>query len=212
MKRFRRGEQKLNGLTFLQPFLCAVMVAGLGFLPLIAPLGAAPARKLIRPGQLMIDGFVVKCGTIPALVSGSYPDYGAARRGLIILNPRRLRNLPRGAKLLIYYHECAHQYVGGSELAADCWAVQKVRREGLMNRKGLKQACSFIRHLPGNRRHPPGVMRCRHMMRCYNDTFRTRADRGNAPGQQSVIGSRSSRGFSGNPAAPKKASSGKPPQ
>jgi len=144
---------------------------------------AAPARKLVRPGQLMIDGFVVKCGTTPALISESYPDFGAARRGLIILNPLKLRALPRGAKLLIYYHECAHQYVGGSELAADCWAVQKVRREGLMNRAGLKNACSFINKLPANRRHPPGAMRCRHMMRCYNDTFRARADKGVTKGK-----------------------------
>jgi hypothetical protein len=141
----------------------------------------ASDQKLIQPGQLTIGGFRVKCGRIPALVSERYPDFGASRIGLIILNPSRLKRLSPGARLLIYYHECAHQYVGSSELDADCWAVQKVRREGLMSRIGLKKACSFIKSLPANRRHPPGEMRCRHMTRCYNNTFRTKVDKAKKP-------------------------------
>ncbi len=138
---------------------------------------AAPRGKLIKPGRLMIDGLRVNCGRTPVLISERSPDFGAARRGLIILNPLKLRRLPRDAKLLVYYHECAHQYIGSSELAADCWAVQKVRREGLMDLAGLKKACSFIKRLPANRRHPPGVMRCRQMTRCFNQTFRQKADK-----------------------------------
>ena len=85
------------------PFSALLLI---GFCLLFVSIGqAAPVRKLVKPGQLMIDGYVVKCGRTPALISESYPDFGAARRGLIILNPRRLRNLSRGAKLLIYYHE-----------------------------------------------------------------------------------------------------------
>ncbi len=156
----------------------------------------AYSGKLVKPGQLTIDGYLVRCGATPALISETYPDFGAARRGLIILNPQRLRSLTHGAKLLVYYHECAHQYVGGSELAADCWAVQKVRREGLMSRAGLKKACRFIERLPANRRHPPGTLRCRQMMRCYNETFRTRADREERPDVAGVAPP-SSRGFSG---------------
>ncbi len=136
---------------------------------------AEPHGKLVKPGRLMIEGLPVKCGRVPVLISERSPDFGAARRGLIILNPLKLRRLPRDAKLLVYYHECAHQYVGGSELAADCWAVQKVRREGLMDRAGLQKACSFIKSLPANRRHPPGTMRCRQMMRCFNDAFKQNA-------------------------------------
>ena len=154
---------------------------------------AAPHGKLIKPGRLMIDGLPVQCGRTPVLISERAPDFGSARRGLIILNPVKLHRLSRDAKLLIYYHECAHQYIGGSELAADCWAVQKVRREGLMNRAGLKNACSFIKSLPANRRHPSGVMRCRQMTRCYNETFKRKANK------QPVVGDRagrSNRGFS----------------
>ncbi len=138
---------------------------------------AAPRGKLIKPGRLMIDGLRVNCGRTPVLISEHSPDFGAARRGLIILNPLKLRRLPRDAKLLVYYHECAHQHIGSSELAADCWAVQKVRREGLMDRAGLKKACSFIKRLPANRRHPSGIMRCRQMTRCFNQTFRQKAAR-----------------------------------
>jgi hypothetical protein len=132
---------------------------------------ASPASqrgKLVKPGHLVLAGTTVKCGAIPALINDHYPDYGAAQRGLIILNLRKLAPLPRGARLLIYYHECGHQHVGGSELAADCWAVQKVRRAGLLDRGGLKNACTFIEHLPANKHHPSGKMRCREMMRCYN--------------------------------------------
>ncbi|MCF6199075.1 MAG: hypothetical protein L3J67_06690 [Hyphomicrobiaceae bacterium] len=137
--------------------------------------------KLVKPGHLVIGGQAVKCGATPALINDHFPDFGAARRGLIILNFSKQRHLPRDARLLIYYHECAHQYVGGSELAADCWAVQKVRRDGLMDKKGLKNACSFIESLPANRSHPPGKMRCQQMIRCYNNTFMRSADKGRGP-------------------------------
>jgi len=141
----------------------------------------AMSGKLVQPGHLVIGGHAVKCGTTPALINDRYPDFGAARRGLIILNFLKQRNLPRDARLLIYYHECAHQYVGGSELAADCWAVQKVRRDGLMDKKGLKNACSFIKSLPVNRSHPPGKMRCQQMIRCYNNTYLRRVDKSRWP-------------------------------
>jgi hypothetical protein len=196
LERFSQTAQKIGLKRLLD--LSALAVFAAGFIVVLASLAqAAPARKLIKPGQLLIDGFQVKCGSTPAVISDSYPDFGAARRGLIILNPRKLRTLSRDAKLLIYYHECAHQYVGGGELAADCWAVQKVRREGLMNASGLKKACSFIEKLPANRRHPPGKMRCRLMTRCYNETFRAKADKGQTPLKESDISSLSNSGFSG---------------
>ena len=163
------------------------------------PLGeafAAAKKELVKPGELLIDGFRVKCGTTPVLISEDYPDFGAARRGLIILNPQKLKKLSRGAKLLIYYHECAHQYVGGSELAADCWAVQKVRREGVMNRAQLLDACTFVKSLPANRRHPPGNVRCSHMMQCYRNTFRKDAHINKVHDATVGRGAFTSRGFS----------------
>ena len=180
----------------MQPTAAArLFVLAIGLLFLMIGLShATPRGKLIKPGRLMIDGLPVKCGRTPVLISTRVPDFGSARRGLIILNPAKLRRLPRDAKLLVFYHECAHQYVGGSELAADCWAVQKVRREGLMDRAGLKNACSFIKGLPANRRHPPGVMRCRQMIRCYNDTYKRKAHKSPANGLRR---GRPSRGFSG---------------
>ncbi len=162
-------------------FAALVPVAGGGFLLLPDFAKAASSMglkgKLVKPGQLLIGGQAVKCGTTPALLTDHFPDFGAARRGLIILNLSKQKHLPLDARLLIYYHECAHQYVGGSELAADCWAVQKVRRDGLMDKKGLKNACLFIESLPANRSHPPGKMRCRQMIRCYNNTFLRSADK-----------------------------------
>ena len=172
------------------------LVVGLLLLSFSLVEAASPSRltgKLIKPGRLMIDGLPVKCGRTPVLITERFPDFGSARRGLIILNPLKLRRLSRDAKLLIYYHECAHQYIGGSELAADCWAVQKVRREGLMDRAGLQNACSFIKRLPANRRHPPGVMRCRQMIRCYNNTYKRKANRQQV---QRRIGGVSRGGFS----------------
>ena len=176
--------------------LAALVILSVLLVTGFAQVQAESDRKLIRPGRLMIDGLRVKCGETPALVSENYPDFGAAQKGLIILNPSKMRRLPRGVRLLIYYHECAHQYVGGSELAADCWAVQRVRREGLMSRDGLKNACSFIRSLPANRRHPPGEMRCHQMKRCYNETFHENADTAGTPLQVREGNESSSLGFS----------------
>lgn len=164
------------------------------------PSAVSPSPAgLVAPGALLIDGMPVDCGTTPALVSDGYPDYGAARPGLIILNPVRLKPLPPAARLLIYYHECAHQSVGRSELAADCWAVQTARREGQLTRSGLQDACEFIDHLPGNERHPPGGLRCAHMARCYDDTYRVKAETRGA-GNGGETGSEA--GFSGSFAAP----------
>ena len=165
---------KARSLGLWRTIFCRALAVVVGVFIVIQPLSAkaTPAMslrgKLIKPGQLTIAGLVVKCGNIPALINDHYPDFGAARRGLIILNSVRLRPLTRGAKLLIYYHECAHQHVGGNELAADCWAVQKIRRDGLMDRAGLQRACRFVETLPANLRHPSGKMRCRQMIRCYN--------------------------------------------
>ncbi|MCP4933761.1 MAG: hypothetical protein GY927_06035 [bacterium] len=192
MKRFFESAQ-------IMAWICSTSFARLvGLATVLAVMAtsfavAAPRGKLIKPGRLMIDGLLVNCGRTPVLISEQSSDYGAAWRGLIILNPLKLRRLPRDAKLLVYYHECAHQYIGGSELAADCWAVQKVRREGLMDRAGLKNACSFIKNLPANRRHPSGIMRCRQMTRCFNKTFSQKA------GKQPAFrprGRLSNRGFS----------------
>ncbi len=167
--------------VFVAPvfFVGVFMLVLTGFAAVAVPMEMR--GKLVKPGQLLIGGQAVKCGTTPALLNDHFPDFGAARRGLIILNFSKQRHLPRDARLLIYYHECAHQYVGGSELAADCWAVQKVRRDGLLDKKGLKNACSFIESLPANRSHPPGKMRCRQMVRCYNNTFLRSADKGRLP-------------------------------
>jgi hypothetical protein len=152
----------------------------------------------VGPGALLINGAPVSCGRTPALISEYYPDYGAARPGLIILNPRRLQPLPPAARVLIYYHECAHQYVGRNELAADCWAVQKARRDGRLSLAGLREACRFISKLPANKHHPPGVLRCRHMARCYNDTYLRRAS--SEPREKNPANPVArARGFSGGP-------------
>lgn len=175
MERLRDTARRVDTIWIRDLTRLALLVSC--FLLLVTSFAKAGSqKKLVKPGQLKIAGYAVQCGSTPVLMSEQFPDFGAARRGLIILNPVKLKRLSGGARLLIYYHECAHQYVGKNELAADCWAVQKVRREGLMDRAGLKDACSFIESLPGNRRHPPGDMRCRHMMNCYNDAFRVKAN------------------------------------
>lgn len=189
----------MNFAFFRSLLRCAAVPLALSFAAPAAAEEPLPADGLVAPGALLIDGAPVDCGDTPALVSDRYPDYGAARPGLIILNPLRLKPLPPTARLLIYYHECAHQYVGRSELDADCWAVQTARRRGRLSRGGLQDACRFVDGLAGNEHHPPGALRCAHMTRCYDDTYRVKAE---TPGTSGGRAAGSEAGFSGSFADP----------
>ena len=134
--------------------------------------------KLLPAGRYKIGKSRMRCGKAKTLVTTKFWDYGGALPNLIIINPRKMNKLPRSIRKFVYYHECAHQTVGADEVAADCQAIRRGKKEGWLNRNGVKRICQrlFI-HSKGDRFHPPGPKRCRLLMQCYDGRGRTRTAR-----------------------------------
>ncbi len=128
---------------------------------------AAPRKRVTAAGKYSVSGRRVTCGRVPTLVSRKFFDYGGAMPGLIIMNPRKLRRLPRQVRLFVYAHECGHQFIGRDEDAADCYGAKMARRRGWLNRRGLRQICKWLRPQAGDGVHSPGWRRCRNIRRCY---------------------------------------------
>lgn len=130
-----------------------------------AQRGKAKQQKMIN--AYSVGGTNMTCGKTPIMLSNEFWDYGGAIKGMIILNPRKLRTIPTTVRMYIYAHECGHQYVGGDESAADCYAVKRGRKQGWLSAGGLKQICNFFKGNDGDFTHRPGIVRCRAMQQCY---------------------------------------------
>lgn len=125
--------------------------------------------KIIAPGKLKIDGRRVMCGRRPTVLDPNLDDYGAAYSTFLILNPLKMSRLPTSVKLWIYSHECAHQFRGPDEETADCFAVQRGRRQGWLSPSGIEQICNFINPAAGDLMHFSGPKRCGAMRKCYGE-------------------------------------------
>jgi hypothetical protein len=125
--------------------------------------------KIVPGGQLKLDNMRMICGHRPTVLDNNLDDYGAAYPGFLILNPRLLARVSRPVKLWIYAHECGHQFRGPDEETADCFAVQRGRREGWLSAEGLDEICQFIKPAKGDSMHFSGSYRCEAMRRCYAD-------------------------------------------
>jgi len=160
-------------------FLLAVMlvVAGLA----VSSVAAGPPTpdeyvahvggdaKVVPAGQLTLDNRRLTCGQRPTVLDSQLDDYGAAYPGFLILNPRLLTRVSTPVKLWIHAHECAHQFRGPDEETADCFAVQRGRREGWLTPEGLEQVCQFIAPARSTSMHLSGSHRCQAMRQCYVD-------------------------------------------
>lgn len=125
--------------------------------------------QILKPGQLKLDGRRQICGQRPTVLDDTLDDYGAAYPGFLILNPRLLDKVSTPVKLWIYAHECGHQFRGADEQTADCFAVQRGRRQGWLTEDGLEEVCSFIAPAKGDSMHFSGSYRCEYMRKCYAD-------------------------------------------
>lgn len=123
--------------------------------------------RIVPAGQLVIDGTLLICGQRPTVLDSNLDDYGAAYPGFLILNPKLIARVPKAVKLWIYSHECGHQFRGPDEETADCFAVQRGRRQRWLTTDGLDQICSFIRPAKGSSMHYSGPHRCKIMQQCY---------------------------------------------
>ncbi len=128
---------------------------------------AGKGAKIVPAGQLVIDKVRINCGNRSTVLDPNLDDYGAAYPGYLILNPKLLERVPTPVKLWIHAHECGHQFRGPDEEKADCFAVQRGRRQKWLNAEGLEQICQFIKPAKGDSMHFSGPLRCEAMRKCF---------------------------------------------
>jgi hypothetical protein len=126
--------------------------------------------KIVGYGELSLDGRKLVCGKRPTVLDTQLDDYGAAYPGFLILNPKLLAKVSTPVKLWIHAHECGHQFRGPDEETADCFAVQRGRRQGWLTPDGLEEVCRFISPAKGDSMHFSGSHRCELMRKCYTDS------------------------------------------
>lgn len=151
--------------------LLGLATAIAALLSFISVAHAAPASsgipKLQRDGTISIAGRNLSCGGARNVLDGGLPSEGAAAPGVLIINPRLINRMPPLVRVFVYYHECGHHRVGGSELSADSWAVTRGVAEGWLDRSGLKQVCRSFGNMPATPTHPSARSRCRNLDRTY---------------------------------------------
>ena len=125
--------------------------------------------QVLAPGEFKLDGRKQLCGQRPTVVDNQLDDYGAAYPGFLIMNPRLLDKVSTNVKQWIFAHECGHQFRGPDEETADCFAVQRGRRQGWLSPEGVEDICSFITPAKGDNMHFAGSHRCEYMRKCYAD-------------------------------------------
>jgi len=125
--------------------------------------------KIVSPGELKLDGNRMTCGQRPTVMDNQLDDYGAAYPGFLILNPKLIGRVPTVVKMWIFAHECGHQFRGPDEETADCFAVQRGRRQGWLDTAGLDEICRFISPAKGDSMHFSGSHRCESMRQCFAD-------------------------------------------
>jgi hypothetical protein len=148
---------------------CIVAIAVAGPTPEEYATRVGADAKIVAPGDLTIEGRKVICGKRPTVLDNKLDDYGAAYPGFLILNPKLLAKVSMPVKLWIHAHECGHQYRGPDEETADCFAVQRGRRQGWLTPEGLEEVCNFISPAKGDSMHFKGSHRCEAMRACYTD-------------------------------------------
>jgi hypothetical protein len=125
---------------------------------------------VLPPGAFKLDGRQQWCGKRPVVVDDQLDDYGAAYPGFLIFNSKLMEKVSTPVKRWIFAHECGHQFRGPDEATADCFAVQRGRREQWLNQAGLEEVCNFISPARGDTMHFSGSYRCEYMRKCFTDS------------------------------------------
>jgi hypothetical protein len=125
--------------------------------------------QIVPPGEFVLDGIKLYCGTRPTVIDNKLDDYGAAYPGFLIMNLKLLNRVSTPVKLWIYSHECGHQFRGPDEETADCFAVQRGRRQGWLSPGGVEEICTFIAPAKGDAMHFSGSHRCEYMRQCFTE-------------------------------------------
>jgi hypothetical protein len=130
---------------------------------ILAAMPDSPARA----GSAVIGGVKMSCRPAKVVVGKSVPGPGYSVEGLLLFGSRFLRAYPPIVQRLVFLHECAHQYVGADEGAADCWAVKMGRKQGWLTPDGIRQACRVLWKTPADGAHLAGPERCDMLKQCY---------------------------------------------
>lgn len=170
MRRNARLRAKLATMVLtLATVAAAGVVVSAGPTPEEYAAHVGGDAKIVQPGNLKLDGQRMTCGQRPTVLDSQLDDYGAAYPGFLILNPRLIAKVPTVVKQWIFAHECGHQFRGPDEETADCFAVQRGRRQGWLTTDGLNEICRFISPAKGDSMHFSGSHRCEAMRQCYAD-------------------------------------------
>ncbi|MGE5511306.1 MAG: hypothetical protein ACM31O_08665 [Bacteroidota bacterium] len=151
-----------SGFLFWMPGVLCLLSAVTGTAAL-----AASSVTVQRDGAVQIAGRSLKCGSVRNRLDPRLPNLGMAGPGVLTLNPGLLARYSETVRLFVYHHECGHHHVGGDELRADCWAVNRGLRDGWLNRGALGQICRSFGNDPETETHPSGQRRCRSLERCF---------------------------------------------
>ena len=148
----------------------AGVIAGAVALP--AQLDATPGVREARDGTLEIAGRSVRCGQVRNVLDPRLPNLGISipARGMLVINPTLLGRQPETVRLFVFHHECAHHHVGGNELKADCWAIDRGVRDGWLDRGKLHEVCRSFGDAPATPTHPSAATRCRNLEQCFAST------------------------------------------
>jgi hypothetical protein len=130
---------------------------------------AALALSERRDGAVDIGGRTLRCGNARTKFDQRLPNLGISipDSRLVVLNPSLLRRQPETVRVFVFHHECGHHHVGGSELGADCWAVNRGVMEGWLDKAGLAQVCRSFGNAPATSTHPAAATRCANLDRCF---------------------------------------------
>jgi hypothetical protein len=120
-------------------------------------------------GSLSIDGRTLRCGNARSKLDARLPNLGMSipSARLLVFNPELMARQSAIVRVFVFHHECGHQHVGGSELGADCWAVNRGVSDGWLQKKALTQICNSFGNAPQSSTHPAAAARCANLERCF---------------------------------------------
>jgi hypothetical protein len=152
-----------------------------------AYIAASGGRATLVPaGQYVLAGRHMNCAGRPTILDPGLNDYAAAYPKFIIVNSPLLDKAATPVKLWTYEHECGHVLHGWNlerganqtdTAKADCYGIEKGRREGWLTPKGLDQICAFIKPGQPDLMHRSGSERCAAMRACYAKSTRSASRR-----------------------------------
>jgi hypothetical protein len=152
MSLLLRAEPALGQVPVISP-----TIAGM---PVSCPVGQVFVPTVFTPG---IPGADVAFSTF---VDG---------QPVILLHPNVLAQ-PPALQLFMYGHECAHRkllHALGTitidpELRADCWSIQRMAQQGLVNQDGAQAIAAVFFPNPANPPlYPAGPARAQNILACF---------------------------------------------